>query len=132
MTETVPPADNGHAHMLPFYSARTLDADHTLVTDLDRGLAVYFHRDHAFATIGTRGIRSFDGSPGLIIHLSVHIEDEHAAASAPAFIPRQLVHNTEHTPATEAEIKAVLIGTLVTAGLLPAGSQPDAPNWRFF
>lgn len=132
MTETVHPADTSHAHMLPFYSARTLAELHTLVTNLDPGLAVYIRQDHASATIGTRGIRPFDGSPGLIIHLSVHLDNDGAAASAPSFDPLQLFHNTEHTPATQAEIKALLIGALATAGLLPAGLQRDAPTWRFF
>lgn len=128
MTETVHHADTGHAHVLPFYSARTLDALHTLVTNLDRGLAVYIRDDHAFGTIGTRGTRPFDGSPGLIIHLSVRLGDDVAAE----FVPRQLVHNMEHTSATEAEIKALLIASLETAGLIPAGSRWDDPRWRFF
>jgi hypothetical protein len=59
----------------PFYSERTLDEIHSLIKDVRDGLAVYLSKEHTFATIGTRGIRPFDGSSGLIIHMSVSISD---------------------------------------------------------
>jgi hypothetical protein len=115
-----------------FYSARTLHEVHESVRDLPGGLAVYVSRDHTFATIGTRGIRPADGTPGLIIHVSVDITDDDRAKRSPGVIPSQSHHNGEYTTASADELKVLLLRALIAAGLVPPGARFDDQRWRYF
>jgi hypothetical protein len=121
-----------HEPILPFYSENTLGQLHRHVRDLDRGLAVYIRDDRSFATIGTRGIRPRDGTPGLIVHVSVRLEDEDPDRAIPKIILRHPVHNLEHTPAAPDELRRLLIGTLAGSGFLPPGAESAASDWDFF
>jgi hypothetical protein len=127
-----PRSTPGPASMGFFYSARTLHEEHELVRDLQGGLAVYVSRDHTFATIGTRGIRPADGTPGLIIHVTVDIKEDDPAKRSPRIIPAQPRHNGEYTAASAGELKALLFGALIDAGLVPAGARFDDERWRYF
>jgi len=115
-----------------FYSERTLRALHTPVKELGDGLAVYVNKEQGFATIGTRGIRSPDGTPGLIIHVSLHLKSGPAGEVRPTFIPDEPVHNRARAAVPPARLFGVLIATLAEAGLLPPGSTADDPGWAFF
>lgn len=103
---------------IPFYSKRTLEDVHMLVKELDDGMAVYVMKDRALGTIGTRGIRLPDGSPGLIIHVSVKI----AADGSPKVYPSDLVekpfYSLDLAPVGADELLALLLGTLEEAGLV--------------
>jgi hypothetical protein len=125
-------AGNDSDHIVPFYSERTLACLHTLVKHLDGDLAVYVCEDRGFATIGTHGIRPFDGTPGLIIHLSVYLGNDKASEASQGIVPQQLLHNPRHTSASEHDIKTLLIGTLEASGFIPAGARSDALAWHFF
>jgi hypothetical protein len=122
----------GPSSMVPFCSERTLREIHEPVGDLPGNLAVYVSRDHTFATIGTRGIRPSDGTPGLIIHVSVDITQDDPAKRSPRFIPAQSCHNGEHTAANADELKALLFRALIDAGLVPSGARFDDERWRYF
>jgi hypothetical protein len=122
----------GPASMGFFYSAGTLHEEHELVRDLPGGLTVYVRRDHTFATIGTRGIRPADGTPGLIIHVTVDITEDDPAKRSPRFIPAQSRHNGEYTAASADQLKALLFGALIDAGLVPPGTRFDDERWRYF
>lgn len=127
-----PRSTPGPASMGFFYSERTLNEVHELVRDLPDGLAVYVSRDHRFATIGTRGIRPLDGTPGLIIHVSVDITEDDPAKPLPRFIPAQPCHNREYTAASADELKALLFHALIDAGFVPPGARFDEGRWRYF
>lgn len=127
-----PLATPGPASMGFFYSARTLNDVHEPVKELPGGLAVYVSRDHTFATIGTRGIRPVDGTPGLIIHVSVDITEDDPAKPSPRFIPAQSRHNGEYTAASADELKALLFSALIGAGLVPPDARFDDARWRYF
>jgi hypothetical protein len=122
----------GPASMGSFYSARTLHEVHEPVRDLPGGLAVYVSRDHTFATIGTRGIRPADGTPGLIIHVSVDLTEDDPAKQSLRFIPTQSHHNGEYTAASADELKALLFCALIDAGLVPPGARFIDERWRYF
>ena len=126
-----PRSTPGPASMVPFYSERTLREVHEQVGHLLGGLAVYVSRDHTFATIGTRGIRPADGTPGLIIHVSVDITEDQAKRS-PRFIPTQSHHNGEYTAASADELKTLLFRALIDARLVPPGAKFDDERWRYF
>lgn len=127
-----PRSTPGPASMGFFYSERTLSEVHELVADLPDGLAVYVSRDHRFATIGTRGIRPLDGTPGLIIHVSVDITEDDPAKPLPRFIPAQSCHNREYTAANADELKALLFRALINAGFVPPSARFDEERWRYF
>jgi hypothetical protein len=117
---------------MPFYSRRTLEEVHRHVGDLRDGLAVYVSRDGAFATIGTRGIRPSDRTPGLIIHLSVILREEDPAHRSGSMIPPGFCHHLSHTPVTAGELRALLFTALEEAGLVPRGSRPGDDRWSYF
>jgi len=125
-------ADDSLSHILPFYSNRTLEGIHDLITDLSNGLAVYISKDHTFATIGTRGIRPLGGAPGLIIHISVDLRDENTTAKSQHIILKQPVHNLACTKATAVELKDLLMRTLEESGFVRSGWRSDADSLRFF
>lgn len=127
-----PRSTPGPASMGSFYSARTLHEVHEPVTDLPGGLAVYVSRDHTFATIGTCGIRPVDGTPGLIIHVSVDITEDDPAKRSLRFIPTQSHHNGEYTAASADELKALLFRALIDAGLVPPSARFVDERWRYF
>lgn len=127
-----PRSTPGPASMCFFYSERTLREVHEPVRDLPGGLAVYVSRDHTFATIGTRGVRPADGSPGLIIHVSVDITEDDPAKRQLRFISTQPCHNGEYTAASADELKALIFRTLIDSGLVPPGSRFDDERWRYF
>ncbi|MGI4718291.1 MAG: hypothetical protein ACRYGO_03385 [Janthinobacterium lividum] len=123
-------APSGSEFIVPFYSERTLREVHSHIKDLHDGLAVYISQDRSFATIGTRGTRPQDGSPGLIIHLSVDLSDDSDE-------PRRVnfdspYHNLEYAVATGDELKILLIGALTDSGAIAPGSRPDDDRWRYF
>jgi len=122
----------GPASMVFFYSMRTLHEVHELVGDLPGGLAVYVSRDQTFATIGTRGIRPSDGTPGLIIHVNVDITEDDPAKRSPHIILMQSRHNGDYTSANAEELKALLFRTLIDAGLVPPDVKFDDDRWRYF
>jgi hypothetical protein len=123
---------NSTEHMGPFYSERTLREVQSLVKDFGNGLAVVVDRERTFATIGTRGIRTPDGTPGLIIHVSLHLDSGPAGDNRPAFIPNQLLDNLAYAAVPPDRLVGLLIATLVEAGLLPPGSKPGDQGWSFF
>lgn len=125
-------ANDSPSHILPFYSKRTLEEIHVLITDLSDGLAVYICKDHTFATIGTRGIRPMDGVPGLIIHLRVNLRDENTTAKSQKIILKQPVHNLECARATAVELKELLMRTLEESGFVRSGCRSDAVSLSFF
>lgn len=117
-----PPEDAllDHRHstcIVPFYSSRTLEQEHVLIKDLRNSLAVYLNAERTLATIGTRGVRPFDGANGLIVHVHVHraandlIEVYSHGLVEPAF------YNLEHTPAATDELLELLMNTLQEAGI---------------
>lgn len=122
---------DGSGHIVPFYSATTLEDLHVLVKDLHDGLAVYISKDHGVATIGTRGIRPLDGISGLIIHLSFRLGDEDFGKRPRVVLDRPF-HNEEHTPATADQLVELLLGSLEKAVLLPAGLSKDDVQARCF
>lgn len=126
MTDT----SSGSEFIVPFYSERTLREVHSHIKDLHDGLAVYISQDRSFATIGTQGTRPQDGSPGLIIHLSVDLGDDSDE-------PRKVIfdspyHNLAYAAATGDELKILLIGALTDSGAIAPGSRPDDDRWRYF
>lgn len=127
-----PRSTPGPASMGFFYSVRTLHEEHEPVRELPGGLAVYVSRDHTFATIGTRGIRPADGTPGLIIHVTVDIMEEDPAKRSTRFIPAQSHHNGEYTAASADELRTLLFRALIDAGLVPPGARFDDERWRYF
>lgn len=114
-------------HIVPFYSERTLATRQVLVKDLRDGLAVYVSEDRGFATIGTRGIRPLDRTPGLIIHLSVHLDD-----TPQTVVLDMPFHNLAYTPASAGQLMDLLIGTLEQAALVPPGSTAGSREWHIF
>jgi len=115
-----------------FYSERTLRALHTLVKDPGDGLAVYVNKEQGFATIGTRGVRSPDGTPGLIIHVSLDLKSGPAGDVRPTFIPGQPVHNRACAAIPPEQLIGLLVATLAEAGLVPPGSTANDPGWAIF
>lgn len=132
MKKVSPHTDDSPSHILPFYSNRTLEEIHDLITDMSDGLAVYISKDRIFATIGTRGIRPMDGAPGLIIHLSVNLRDENTTAKSQRIILKQPVHNLACTKATAVELVDLLMRTLEESGFVRSGWRSDAGSLRFF
>jgi hypothetical protein len=118
--------------MGPFYSERTLQARHSLVKEFDDGLAVYVDKERGFATIGTRGIRSPDGTPGLIIHVSLDLKSGPAGAVRPKFVPLDPINNRTLAPIPPEQLIGVLVATLAQAGLVPPGAAADDPDWVTF
>lgn len=102
---------------IPFYSKRTLDEIQMLVKELDDGMAVYVMKDRTLGTIGTRGIRLDDGSPGLIIHLSVEIAADGSAQVYPASLAEKRFYSLDLAPVEADELLVLLLGALREAGL---------------
>ena len=103
---------------IPFYSKRTLDDVHMLVKELDDGMAVYVMKDRMLGTIGTRGIRLPDGSPGLIIHVSVKIAADGSAQAYPANLVEKPFYSLDLAAVGADELLALLLGALEEAGLV--------------
>jgi hypothetical protein len=111
---------------IPFYSKRTLEDVQMLVKELDDGMAVYVMKDRTLGTIGTRGIRLPDGSPGLIIHVSVEIAADGSAQVYPADLVEKPFYSLDLAPIGADGLLALLLGALGEAGLLAAGvGRPD-------
>ena len=123
---------SGPRHIVPFYSERTLERIQSLVKDFPNGLAVFVDKEKTFATIGTRGIRPLDGSPGLIIHASVCLDRNHARGRADAFVPAQPFSNLEYAPIPAGGLLELLIATLAEAGFVPSGATADNTTWSLF
>lgn len=117
-------SEAGMEHVGPFYSERTLDEVHSLIKDERDGVAVYISKDHAFATIGTRGIRPFDGASGLIIHMSVSLSDADPADDARRICFEQPFFNLAYTSATVDELKVLLVDALAEAGFVRSDARP--------
>lgn len=107
---------------IPFYSERTLEEVHQLVKELANGLAVYAMKDRTLATIGSRGIRLPDGSPGLIIHASVKIAAAGVAQIHPSDLVETPFYSLDLSPVGADQLIALLIGALQENGLLPASA----------
>jgi hypothetical protein len=107
---------------IPFYSKRTLEDVHMLVKELDDGMAVYVMKDRTLGTIGTRGIRLPDASPGLIIHVSVEIAVDGSAQVYPADLVEKPFYSLDLAPVGADELLALLLGALGEAGLMVASA----------
>lgn len=107
---------------IPFYSKRTLEEVHMLVKELDDGMAVYAMKERTLGTIGTRGIRLPDGSPGLIIHVSVEISADGSAQVYPAGLVEKPFYSLDLAPVGADELLPLLLGTLEEAGLVVANT----------
>jgi hypothetical protein len=107
-----------------FYSKRTLEDVHVLVKELDDGLAVYVNKDGTLGTIGRRGVRMPDGSPGLVIHVAVQIAADGSAQIVPANLIEKSFYSLDLAPVGADELLALLLGTLTEAGLVVANAKP--------
>lgn len=115
---------------IPFYSKRTLEDMHVLVKELDKGLAVYVRQDHSLGTIGTRGIRLPDGSPGLVIHVSAEITADGAARVYPADLVEKPFYSLDLAPVRADELLALLFGALAEAGLVSTNASQANDSGR--
>jgi hypothetical protein len=115
---------------IPFYSQRTLEDIHVLVKELDNGLAVYMRQDYPLGTIGTRGIRLPDGSPGLIIHVSVEIAADGSAQVYPADLVEKPFYSLDLAPVGADELLALLLDALAEAGLMSASASQAKDSSR--
>ena len=132
MNDTTTVTTSRPDHIVPFYSERTLASLHRLVAQCDSDIAVYSCDEQGFATIGTRGVRPFDGTPGLIVHLSVYLRGDDPRPASSKVMPSQLLHNMAHTSMAEHQVKALLIETLEKAGLAAAGTASNDGSWHYF
>lgn len=109
---------------IPFYSQRTLADMHMLVKELDDGTAVYARKDRALGVIGTRGIRLPDGSPGLVIHVTVRIDSDGGARLYPDNVDAPF-DSLDLAPAEADVLLARLLAALREAGLVRPAFKPS-------